>query len=205
MILMLIIKIVAIKIRITTTTTTTTTAVAAVAAVALITMRVISRPIYTNCLRCIQSTLLRYFPSLTIQATNTQGKTALYFTYSLSYSLYHITIYIIILLIISSYIHCNPININSSGNACSSMYRSPSGDIYTVDNSSRKGIYSYELNTKISREITGTLYLEKSYDILINAICLLLNENQPMVRSKAIKASSHIMKSDLELIQRDVR
>lgn len=93
------------------------------------------------------------------------------------------------------------VKVNSEQNSCPSS--SASKNTHTKAISTTKGIYSYEWAAKCMKNVLAFRFIEKSYEMTLAALHILLSEPSPTVRARVVKALSLILKTDPELILRD--
>jgi hypothetical protein len=90
---------------------------------------------------------------------------------------------------------------NSEHSVCSSLNASRNAQTKAI--STAKGIYSYEWASKCMKNILALRLIEKSYEMTLAALHILLSEPSPTVRARVVKTLSLILKTDPELILRD--
>tara|TARA_A100001015_G_scaffold124639_1_gene138120 strand:+ start:10 stop:4383 length:4374 start_codon:yes stop_codon:yes gene_type:complete len=80
----------------------------------------------------------------------------------------------------------------------------PTGEVFTLNEYSHKGMYSYEFCSKQFKTVLTHRVIQKIYEGILNTILqLLISEPLPIVRARAMKSLHRILKADPELIQRD--
>ena len=76
------------------------------------------------------------------------------------------------------------------------IHTSPAGETFTIDEHSRKGMYSYEWATKQCKAVLIARSTEKTYEHIVATILFLFSESQPTIRSRVVRSLHTMLKAD---------
>ena len=96
------------------------------------------------------------------------------------------------------------INLTSASGGGVLVHNVPTGEVFSINEYSHKGMYSYEFCTKQCKTVLTHRTIQKVYEGILSTILqLLISEPLPTVRARAMKSLHRLLKADPELIQRD--